>query len=69
MQTHRTTLNLDSELLALAERNRPGQTRTAVIEEALRALVARDAAERLAALGGTAPEARAPRRRRAGATS
>lgn len=69
MHTLRTTLNLNAELLALAERERPGLTRAAVIEEALRALVARDAAERLAALGGAAPRARAPRRRRARAAS
>lgn len=64
MHTHRTTLNLDADLLAEAERPRMGMTRTAIIEEALRALIARDAAERLAALGGSAPDARAPRRRR-----
>lgn len=66
MHTHRTTLNLNVELLEAAEHSRPGLTRTAVIEEALRALIARDAAERLAALGGVAPRARAPRRRRPG---
>ncbi|MCK6531092.1 type II toxin-antitoxin system VapB family antitoxin [Myxococcota bacterium] len=64
MRRRRTTLDLDAELLAEAERNRKGMTRTATIEEALRALIARDAAERLAALGGSARDARAPRRRR-----
>jgi hypothetical protein len=58
MQTIRTTLNLDRELLEEAAQLRPGLTRTAVIEEALRALVAR----RLAALGGTAPDAAGPPR-------
>lgn len=37
-------------------------TKTKVIEEALKALIARDAALALAALGGSAPAARAPRR-------
>ena len=63
MHTHRTTLNIDAELLREAEESRRGMTRTAVIEEALRAMIARDAAERLAALGGTAADAEAPRRR------
>lgn len=62
MQTFRTTLNLDAELIARATSLHPGMTRTAIIEEALRALIARDAALRLAALGGAAPNARAPRR-------
>jgi hypothetical protein len=64
MQTIRTTLNLDRELVEKASEQFPGQTRTAIIEEGLRALLARDAARRLAALGGAFPGARAPRRRR-----
>jgi hypothetical protein len=67
MQTLRTTLNLNAELIEQALRKHPGLTRTAVIEEALRALLARDAALRLAALGGTAPKAQAPKRRPRGA--
>lgn len=67
MQTSRTTLNLDTELLERAARNHPELSKTAIIEEGLRQLLARDAALRLAALGGTAPGARAPRRRRRGA--
>ena len=62
MQTIRTTLNLDAELIDEASRHRPGMTRTAVIEEGLRALIARDAAMRLAALGGSNPDARGPKR-------
>ena len=54
MQTIRTTLNLDARLIAEACARNPGLTRTAVIEEGLRALLARDAALRLAELGGTA---------------
>ena len=64
MHTQRTTLNLDATLLEEAQRPRKQLTRTAVIEEALRALIARDAAECLAALGGSAPGAEPPRRRR-----
>lgn len=64
MQTHRTTLNLDKELLEQAQRARPQLTKTAIIEAGLRELLARDAAEKLIALGGTAPGARMPRRRR-----
>ncbi len=63
MQTIRTTLNLDQALIEAAAARHPGMTRTAIIEEGLRALLARDAAERLAALGGTAPRARAPKRK------
>ena len=62
MQTIRTTLNFDRELIEKATEPRQGMTRTAIIEEGLRALIARDAAERLAALGGSAPRARAPKR-------
>jgi len=69
MQTKRTTLNLDRGLLEQAARRNPGMTMTAILEEGLRALLARDAARRLAALGGTAPRARGPRRRAATASS
>jgi hypothetical protein len=64
MHTIRTTLNLNRELIEEASNNHRGLTRTAIIEEALRALLARDAALKLAALGGTSPSARPPRRRR-----
>ena len=62
MHTLRTTINLNAELVELASRRYPGLTRTAIVEEGLKALIARDAAMRLAALGGTAPAARGPRR-------
>jgi Bacterial antitoxin of type II TA system, VapB len=64
MQTYRTTLNLNAELIDQAAQKHPGLTRTAIIEEALRALLAKDAALALAAMGGTAPRAKAPRRRK-----
>lgn len=59
----RTTLNLDARLIAEACARNPGLTRTAVIEEGLRALLARDAAFRLAELGGAAPTAALPQRK------
>jgi len=62
MHTIRTTLNLDASLIEDVARAHPGMTRTALIEEGLRALLARDAARRLIALGGTAPRARRPKR-------
>jgi len=63
----RTTINLDDELLADA-REATGLTETsAIIREALRALVQREAARTLARLGGTEPDIKAPPRRRFGA--
>jgi Arc/MetJ family transcription regulator len=63
----RTTINLDDELLADA-REATGLTETsAIIREALRALVQREAARALARLGGTEPDIKAPPRRRFGA--
>ncbi|MBI2893315.1 MAG: type II toxin-antitoxin system VapB family antitoxin [Deltaproteobacteria bacterium] len=59
----RTTVNLDAQLVEELMRRHPGWTRTAVIEEGLRALLARDASIRLAALGGAAPHAGRPKRR------
>jgi len=62
--TIRVTVHLDKDLLERAQRARPQLTKTAVIEAGLRELLARDAAEKLIALGGTARGARMPRRRR-----
>jgi hypothetical protein len=62
MQTVRTITRLDKTLLAEALGAHPGWSHTAVIEEGLRALLARAASERLAALGGKAKTARRPRR-------
>ncbi|MFT3706913.1 MAG: type II toxin-antitoxin system VapB family antitoxin [Archangium sp.] len=66
MQTVRTTLNIDSELLEKVQRVHPGETKTHLIELGLRALLARRAAKLLSALGGAFPKAKAGRRRRAG---
>jgi Arc/MetJ family transcription regulator len=60
----RTTINLDETLIETARRLTGTQERTALIHEALRALIARESAKRLAALGGSDPNAAAPRRRR-----
>ena len=62
MHTVRMTMNVDQALLAEAQESHPGVTKTALVEEGLRALLARDAAERLANLGGKAPKARRSKR-------
>ena len=61
----RTTLNLDDELIAEAQRLAGIKERTAVIHEGLRALIARESARRLAKLGGSEPELLPIPRRRA----
>jgi Arc/MetJ family transcription regulator len=66
MSTTRTTLNLDEQLLSQAREYTGIQEKTALIHEALRSLIAREAGKRLAALGGTMPGVRAGRRRRPG---
>ena len=62
MHTVRITLNVDQALLTEVQQAHPGLTRTALVEEGLRALLAREAGARLAELGGTALRARAPNR-------
>ncbi len=60
----RTTLNIDDELLAKATKLAGPIERSAVIREALIALIERESARRLARLGGTQPALQpAPRRR------
>jgi Arc/MetJ family transcription regulator len=49
----RTTVTLDDELLARAEQLCGDLERSALLKEALRALVQRESAKRLAALGGS----------------
>ena len=59
----RTTLALDDELLADAEFYTGIREKSALIREALKALVEREAARRLARLGGSEPDlASIPRR-------
>jgi Arc/MetJ family transcription regulator len=63
----RTTMNLDDELLAEAIRLTGIRERTALVHEGLRALIQREAARRLARLGGTEPQLEtSPRRRSRG---
>ncbi len=60
----RTTLALDDELLAEAEAYTGLHEKSALVREALRALVERESARRLARLGGSEPDlAPIPRRR------
>jgi len=60
----RTTINIDDELLAEAAEYTGISERTALIHEGLRALVQREAARRLARLGGSQPQLEdIPRRR------
>jgi Arc/MetJ family transcription regulator len=60
----RTTLNLDDELLAKARAYTGVSEKTRLVHLGLEALIQRQAALRLAALGGAAPKAKAGRRRR-----
>lgn len=60
----RTTVNLDDDLLARATELTGIADRTALLREALTSLVQREAARRLALLGGTYPDAKAAPRRR-----
>ena len=60
----RTTINIDDTLVAEAAELTGIEERTALIHEGLRALIQREAARRLARLGGTEPKlAGIPRRR------
>ena len=62
--TMRTTLALDDELLAKAQAYTGLKEKSALIREALTALIERESARRLARLGGSEPGLRiAPRRR------
>ncbi len=60
----RTTLALDDELLAKAQAFTGLTEKSALVREALKALVERESARRLARLGGSEPDIVAPSRRR-----
>ncbi|MFZ0558525.1 MAG: type II toxin-antitoxin system VapB family antitoxin [Methylovirgula sp.] len=60
----RTTLALDDELLAKARSFTGVEEKSALVREALKALIERESARRLARLGGSEPRLQAPRRRR-----
>ena len=62
MHTLRMTLNVDETLLAEVQEAHPGVTKTELVHRGLRALMAQEAAERLAKMGGTVPRARGPKR-------
>lgn len=60
----RTTIALDDDLIAKAQAYTGVEEKTALVREALKALIEREAARRLANLGGSQPGAKgAPRRR------
>lgn len=63
----RSTLNIDDRLIEEARRLTGIKEKTALIRAGLEALIARERARRLAALGGTQPNFQAAPRRRAAA--
>jgi len=60
----RTTLILDDDLIEKARRLSGLEEKTAIVQAGLEALIARESARRLAALGGSEPGPHAVRRRR-----
>ena len=60
----RTTLAIDDDLLTKAQAYTGLKEKSALVREALKALIEREAARRLARLAGTEPGLTAPRRRR-----
>jgi Arc/MetJ family transcription regulator len=59
----RTTLALDDDLVMEAQRLTGTTEKTALVRQALRALIERESAKRLAQLAGSEPEAKAVPRR------
>ena len=64
----RTTISLDEDLIAKAETLTGLCEKTPLVREALLALIERESARRMARLGGSDPNAKAPPRRRLPAT-
>jgi Arc/MetJ family transcription regulator len=60
----RTTLAIDDDLLAKAQAYTGLKEKSALVREALKALIEREAARRLALLGGSEPDVTTPPRRR-----
>jgi len=60
----RTTLALDDDLLAKAQALTGISEKSALVRDALKALIERGSARRLARLGGSEPDLEAPPRRR-----
>jgi Arc/MetJ family transcription regulator len=52
----RTTLAIDDDLIRIAEEFTGVTEKTALVREALKSLIERESARRLAALGGTMPD-------------
>jgi hypothetical protein len=62
----RTTLNIDNKLLEKAREITGEREKTVLVRMGLQALIEREAARRLAALGGSMPNLKVPPRRRPG---
>lgn len=60
----RTTIAIDDELFAKAQEFAGVSEKSAVVREALKAFVEREAARRLARMGGAEPKIKSPPRRR-----
>lgn len=60
----RTTIAIDDELLAEAQKYTGLNEKSVLVREALKAIIQREAARRLARLGGSEPQLKAPPRRR-----
>ncbi len=60
----RTTLALDDDLIKKAQDFTGLKEKSALVREALKALIERESARRLALLGGSEPDIAAPPRRR-----
>jgi Arc/MetJ family transcription regulator len=60
----RTTLALDDELVAKAQALTGVKEKSGLVREALKALIERESARRLARLGGAEPDLKTPPRRR-----
>lgn len=60
----RTTLNIDDQLIKRAARLTGVQEKTELVRQGLEALISREAAKRLARLGGSEPHLKEIRRRR-----
>ncbi len=60
----RTTISLDDDLVAKAQAFTGLKEKSSLVREALKALIERESARRLARLGGSEPGLEVPRRRR-----
>jgi Arc/MetJ family transcription regulator len=60
----RTTVTIDDELISRAQEITGIEEKSALLNEALKRMIQRESAMRLARLGGSDPDAQAPPRRR-----